>query len=81
LNAETCLLHAKRCRKMRRKKTLITLLLAGGTLIALALVIVALAVNGVVTPQQGLLLLVALFGMYIGFGVLIAVYRLVAKLE
>ncbi len=66
---------------MRRKKTLITLLLAGGTLIALALVIVALAVNGVVTPQQGLLLLVALFGMYIGFGVLIAVYRLVAKLE
>ena len=65
---------------MRRKKTLITLLLAGGTLIALALVIVALAVNGVVTPQQGLLLLVALFGMYIGFGVLIAVYRLVAKL-
>lgn len=66
---------------MRRKKTLITLLLAGGTLIALALVIVALAVNGVVTPQEGLLLLVALFGMYIGFGVLIAVYRLVAKLE
>ena len=66
---------------MRNKKTLIILLLAGGTLVALALLIVALAVNGVVTPQQGLLMLVALFGMYVGFGILIAIYRLVAKLE
>ncbi len=66
---------------MRNKKTLIVLLLVGGTLVALALLIVALAVNGVVTPQQGLLMLVALFGMYVGFGILIAIYRLVAKLE
>ncbi len=66
---------------MRNKKTLIVLLLVGGTLVALALLIVALMVNGVVTPQQGLLMLVALFGMYVGFGILIAIYRLVAKLE
>ena len=66
---------------MRNKKTIITLLLVGGTLVALALLIVALAVNAVVTPQQGLLMLVALFGMYIGFGILIAIYQLVAKLE
>ncbi len=66
---------------MRNKKTLIVLLLVGGTLVELALLIVALVVNGVVTPQQGLLMLVALFGMYVGFGILIAIYRLVAKLE
>ncbi len=66
---------------MRNKKTIITLLLVGGTLVALALLIVALAANSVVTPQQGLLMLVALFGMYVGFGILIAIYRLVAKLE
>ena len=66
---------------MRNKKTLIVLLLVGGTLVALALLIVALVVNGVVYPQQGLLMLVALFGMYVGFGILIAIYRLVAKLE
>ena len=66
---------------MRIKKTIVILLLVGSTLVAFALLIVALAVNGVVTPQQGLLMLVALFGMYIGFGILIAVYRLVAKLE
>ncbi len=66
---------------MRNKKTIITLLLVGGTLVALALLIVALVVNAVVTPQQGLLMLVALFGMYVGFGILIAIYRLVAKLE
>ncbi len=66
---------------MRNKKTLIVLLLVGGTLVALALLIIALAVNSVVTPQQGLLMLVALFGMYVGFGILIAIYRLVAKLE
>ena len=36
---------------------------------------------GVVTPQVGLLMLICLLGLYVGFGILIAVYRLVLKLE
>jgi hypothetical protein len=30
---------------------------------------------------MAILMLVALFGMYLGFGILIAVYRLISKLE
>lgn len=35
----------------------------------------------IVSPEMAMLMLVALFGLYFGFGVLIAVYRLVGKLE
>jgi hypothetical protein len=35
----------------------------------------------VISFEMAILMLVALLGMYIGFGVLIAVYRLVGKLE
>ena len=34
-----------------------------------------------VSFETAMLMLVALLGMYIGFGILIAVYRLVGKLE
>ena len=37
--------------------------------------------SGGVTPQVGLLMLISLLGLYVGFGILIAVYRLVLKLE
>lgn len=43
--------------------------------------IAVLWVNKIVGPEMGILMLVALFGLYFGFGVLIAVYRLVSKLE
>lgn len=46
----------------------------GGTIIFLAK---AKIVSGVVA----LLMLVALLGMYIGFGILIALYRLIGKLK
>ena len=36
---------------------------------------------GILTPAQAGLMMVALFGMYVGFGILIATYRLVAKLK
>ncbi len=49
--------------------------------LALIGVIVHLTMNDVVTPQMGLLLGVALFGCYVGFGILIAVYRLINKLD
>ena len=45
-----------------------------------ATIIVLLAAN-IISFGVAMLMLVALLGMYIGFGILIAVYRLIAKLE
>lgn len=36
--------------------------------------------SGVVSPEVGLLMLIALLGLYVGFGVLILAYRLIMKL-
>jgi hypothetical protein len=66
---------------MAKKKSLLISLLVVGSWFLLALLILVLVVNSVVTYQLGLLMLVALVGCYVGFGVLIAVYRLVVKLE
>lgn len=66
---------------MTKKKSLLISLLVVGSWFLLALLILVLVVNSVVTYQLGLLMLVALVGCYVGFGVLIAVYRLVVKLE
>jgi hypothetical protein len=57
------------------------LALAALSFTALAVVIFLLLVWHVVTPQIALLMLVALVGLYFGFGVLIAVYRFISKLE
>ncbi|MFL6547883.1 MAG: hypothetical protein ACJ8OJ_04265 [Povalibacter sp.] len=48
---------------------------------ALIALVIALLMNHVITFQMALLSLVALFGLYCGFGVLIAIYRFVGKLE
>ena len=48
---------------------------------SLVVLILVLMVNRIVTFQMALLMLVALFGLYFGFGVLIAVYRFIGKLE
>jgi hypothetical protein len=47
----------------------------------LAGTIIFLSVAKIVTLEMALLMLVALLGMYIGFGILVAVYRFVCKLE
>lgn len=47
----------------------------------IVVLIMALLIKGVVTFQLGLLMLVALLGLYFGFGVLIAVYRFVGRLK
>jgi hypothetical protein len=49
--------------------------------VALVVTIMFLLATKVITFQLALLMLVALLGLYLGFGVLIAVYRFVAKLE
>jgi hypothetical protein len=48
---------------------------------ALAGTIIFLLAAKIVSSGVAMLMLVALLGMYIGFGVLIAVYRLIGKLE
>lgn len=64
-----------------RNNSLRMLAAAAGSFTLLALTVIFLAAKGVVTFQLGLLMLVALVGLYFGFGVLIAVYRFISKLE
>jgi len=47
----------------------------------LVVTIILLLVTKIISFTIAMLMLVALLGMYIGFGILIAVYRLVDKLE
>ena len=61
--------------------SLMTALLVPGSFLGIVGVIVYVAATGVVTPQLGLLLGIAAFGCYVGFGVLIAVHRLINRLD
>jgi hypothetical protein len=47
----------------------------------IVVLIMTLLVQGVVTFQLALLMLVALLGLYFGFGVLIFLYRFVGRLK
>jgi hypothetical protein len=47
----------------------------------LAGAIIFLLATKTVSVQMGILMLVASVGMHLGFGILIAVYRLIGKLE
>ena len=47
----------------------------------LAGTIIFLAAAKIISLGVAMLMLVALVGMYVGFGILIAVYRLISKLE
>lgn len=49
--------------------------------LCLVIGIFVLVRSGVVSLELGLLMLICLLGMYVGFGILIAVYQLVNKLE
>ncbi|MGH8178457.1 MAG: hypothetical protein ACREV5_19545 [Steroidobacter sp.] len=48
---------------------------------SLVVFVLVLAARRIVTFQMALLMLVGLFGLYLGFGVLIAVYRFTGKLQ
>jgi hypothetical protein len=52
-----------------------------GSFIALIAGIVWLRLSKVITFELTMLMMVALVGLYLGFGVLIAVYRFVRKLD
>ena len=51
------------------------------TFTGIVVLIFTLMVKRVVTFQLGMLMLVALLGLYFGFGVLIFIYRFVEKLK
>ncbi len=62
------------------KRTLIGLGVLGSFL-SLVFGIVSLARTQTVTPQIATLMFVALIGLYVGFGILIVVYRLINQLD
>ena len=66
---------------MASKKTLAVVLGSVVSFLGLIVVIVMLLATRVVTVQMATLMLVGLLGLYVGFGILIAIYRLVAKLD
>lgn len=49
--------------------------------VGLAVLVVVLSAKRIITFQMAMLMLVALLGLYVGFGVLIAVYRFISKLD
>ena len=66
---------------MPKRKTLKIIAGIAASFIGLVGTIIFLAVNKTITFELAKLMLVALFGLYVGFGFLIAVYRLVEKLD
>lgn len=52
-----------------------------GSFLGFVLGIVTLARHQTVTPQIATLMFVALIGLYVGFGILIIVYRLINRLD
>lgn len=66
---------------MAKRRTIISVAGIGALFIFLAGTIVYLGRNRIISVEMAMLLLVALFGLYLGFGVLIAVYLLVTRME
>jgi hypothetical protein len=66
---------------MPRKRTLRIVAGIAVSFIGLAGTIIFLSGMKIISFEVAKLMLVALLAMYIGFGVLIAIYRLIAKLE
>lgn len=66
---------------MAKRKTLAAVLAIVVSFLGLIVLIMVLLANKVVTLQMATLMLIGMLGLYVGFGILIAVYRLVAKLD
>ena len=66
---------------MAKKRVLIIAAATIVSFIALAALIITLLAMKIIGSTVALLMLVALVGMYVGFGALIAVYRLINRLE
>ena len=66
---------------MPKNRTLKVVAGIAASFIGLAATIIFLSRAKIISFEMAILMLVALFGMYLGFGFLIAVYRLVGKLK
>ena len=66
---------------MRKLKPALVAVAVGGSFVALAATIIVLAAFQVLSLTVAKLMLVALVGLYFGFGFLIGVYQLLRKLE
>ena len=66
---------------MPRNRTLKAIAGIAASFIGLVGTIILLSIMKIISFEVAKLMLVALVGMYVGFGILIAVYRLIRKLE
>lgn len=66
---------------MPRNRTLKAVAGIAASFVGLVGTIIFLSEMKIITFEMAKLMLVALLGIYVGFGILIAVYRLIAKLE
>ena len=66
---------------MPKSRTLKVVAGVAVSFIGLVGVIIFLSEAKIISFEVAMLMLVALLGLYLGFGVLIAVYRIVGKLE
>ena len=66
---------------MPKSRTLIIVAGVAASFIGLAAGIVTLSATEIITHTLAKLMLVAMFGLYLGFGVLIAIYRLMRNLD
>ena len=66
---------------MPRNRTLRTVAGIAASFIGLVGTIIFLSEMKIISFEMAKLMLVAVLGMYVGFGILIAVYRLINKLE
>jgi hypothetical protein len=66
---------------MPRNRTLKVVAGIAGSFIGLVGTIILLLEMKTISFEMAKLMLVALLGIYVGFGILIAIYRLISKLE
>jgi len=66
---------------MRKPRAALIAAAIAGSFVALAATIILLSVAAVISQTVAKLMLVALLGLYFGFGFLIAVYQLLRKLD
>ena len=64
-----------------RKRTLIVVVGIAVSFITLVATIIFLSETQIISFGVAKLMLVALLGLYVGFGILIAIYRLIRKME
>ena len=66
---------------MPKSRTLIVVAGVAFSFIVLAAAIIYLSATKIITPTLAKLMLVSLLGLYVGFGILIAVYLLMRKMD